>query len=669
MSQRRVAQQINCIASGFNGNSNLDITVSNPVGLDFGASSDFSVAFWMNTAQRSAGRVAVGRRAGTTAADVGWLIGSSAGGGLFVELSDGVTEASSTTSVGPAVNNSSWHLCGVTFDRDGLAQIYVDGVAGNSFSIASVGDISTSATANFRVGRDGSGNNRFQGEIGPLRIWNTLLTSTEIAQLYGSFIVPKTSNLVTEWTFNSIAGTTLYDTSGQGNHGTISSGVVLLKQSTPSRKRKAVGGSLVFNGDFEINPVLVAGTTPASRWIDGTASGSTAARSVFGWSIPSAGVGVSASASFDTTVYRSGSCSMKLDVADTSGSISVGQSLNAGTSAATDDLFILEPSTSYTLTGYIKTINVPTNGAFIDVREHSGSYANVATNSTNKLSGTNDWTRVTVTFTTNATTRFGQVLLRNNVTGNVCTAWFDDIVLTKTTPEARTASGNRLLVRDFGTALSFDAAAASNQVVVPHISAYTFNEVVSCSFWAQSKGVQVDAEILSKNVGGRYPFTFRYNNSNGRIQFAAFDGTFNPGTVGTRYLLRGDGWVHFAGVRDGQTLKFYRNGALQETITDTTTGSTDNSSDIAIGNRTASTKWFGGMIDDVLITNTALSSDAVSALYYRGMKPSTGIVLDLGFNEGSGSTAVDGSEFSNNATITGATYISNVRMIPRTLVS
>jgi hypothetical protein len=117
---------------------------------------------------------------------------------------------------------------------------------------------------------------------------------------------------------------------------------------------------------------------------------------------------------------------MKLSTLNSSGAISVGSFKNV----AAAELFILAPNTSYTLVGYIRTNNVVTNGTFIDAREYSASASTLVTNSSTKLSGTDtSFRQVTVTFTTNASTRFGGILLRLNVTGNTADAWFDDVTL------------------------------------------------------------------------------------------------------------------------------------------------------------------------------------------------------------------------------------------------
>lgn len=193
--------------------------------------------------------------------------------------------------------------------------------------------------------------------------------------------------------------------------------------------------NLVPNGDFELEPPdnSAATTGTATRWIDGTAAGSQAAMSVYRWAIPTGGYAGTAEAQITGDVAGSDlhaiSRVMRLSNTNTTGAISVATYRNA----VPKEYFNMESNTSYTLKAWIKTNNAPTNGAYIDVREFTSAGATNTTRSTTKLAGTNDWQELTLTFTTGATTKLGAVLLRLNVVGNVCDAWFDNIRLYKTT--------------------------------------------------------------------------------------------------------------------------------------------------------------------------------------------------------------------------------------------
>jgi hypothetical protein len=199
--------------------------------------------------------------------------------------------------------------------------------------------------------------------------------------------------------------------------------------------RTNLNGNLIYNGNFEIAPPFTAGSTTANTWIDGTAAGSTALKA-YGWAIPSGAIAASAAAQFDTSISHSGTNSLKLSTLNVTGAITV----SSFKTAAASDLFLISPSTTYTLTFWLKTNNVATNGAFIDFRLYTNAAATITTTSTTKLSGTNDWTQITLSLATGGTAYFGGLFLRNNVTGNVSDAWFDDIVLAPATTVTRTVA-------------------------------------------------------------------------------------------------------------------------------------------------------------------------------------------------------------------------------------
>lgn len=187
--------------------------------------------------------------------------------------------------------------------------------------------------------------------------------------------------------------------------------------------------NLIYNGDFEVAPAFTAAHAVTDKWIDGTASGSDALRA-YGWATSTLTLVAPATAQFDSSVKYSGSNSMKLSTGSATGALEI-VSYKVNNVA---NHFRLDPSTQYTLSAYVKTDNAATNAGFLDCREYTAAGATQATNSTNKLSGTNDWTLLTKTFTTHANTRFGSIILRNDVVGNTSDIWFDEIKLVPTIP-------------------------------------------------------------------------------------------------------------------------------------------------------------------------------------------------------------------------------------------
>jgi hypothetical protein len=188
----------------------------------------------------------------------------------------------------------------------------------------------------------------------------------------------------------------------------------------------------VKNFDFEVAPTFVAATNTASRFIDGTAGGSTTNST---YKVTVSSITASASASFDSTVSASGVNSLKLDVTDATGVISASNVINIGTTTAGIPIM---PNTGYTFSCLARTLNVGTNSVFMDIRQFDATGATITTTSSNKLSGTNTtFTALSGSFTSSPNAVYACYILRNSVAGQASTAWFDDIYLAKTTNPGR----------------------------------------------------------------------------------------------------------------------------------------------------------------------------------------------------------------------------------------
>jgi hypothetical protein len=135
------------------------------------------------------------------------------------------------------------------------------------------------------------------------------------------------------------------------------------------------------------------------------------------------------SAEFDSAEARTGRLTVKLSTTDTTGRVRASHSLNSGasnTTAARSKYEIpLKPSTPYKLSCFVKTNNVAANSVFVTIFLQNVSYVYTQAATTNKLSGNNDWTEVTASFTTGSTIVTGRIELFNDVAGNISDAWFD----------------------------------------------------------------------------------------------------------------------------------------------------------------------------------------------------------------------------------------------------
>jgi hypothetical protein len=132
------------------------------------------------------------------------------------------------------VADGLWHFASFMFDRDGNASIYVDGVYDNSTSISHWSDLEMNSNNPFRIGIYTNADNAgvsgvFSGSMDNVRVYNYIRTQEEILTDYNEGKSVKfgennqdlNSGLVGYWNFEEGAGQTVYDSSGNGNNGTL----------------------------------------------------------------------------------------------------------------------------------------------------------------------------------------------------------------------------------------------------------------------------------------------------------------------------------------------------------------------------------------------------------------------------------------------------------------
>lgn len=369
-----------------------------------------------------------------------------------------------------------WVHIAATYLPNGTCKIYRNGVLISSATSTGTMSVATAQTLTFNS-RSYSGSYA-QSSISNI-VWQNTITSWTDAQVLDIYQTNKLPVGTTMYlALNEGTGTTATDTSGNGNNGTLTAPT--WTTDTPTKTRTAVTfpqrrtpDNLLFNGNFEYVPPFTAATTGVNKWIDGTATGSSNADSPYKWWTPSTFT-ANASAQFDTSVYRSGTASLKLSTLDATGIANAAYGRNVNRQSMELSMVPALTNASYTITGWVKTNNVKTNGAGIDIIEYDGAMGLVLTSSSNRVSGTTDWTQVTKTITTSSTTRYLLVVLRNNVAGNVSDAWFDDITLTTTAPYRNRRSIDNLVENgDFESAPTFVAATTASGWIIGTAAAST----------------------------------------------------------------------------------------------------------------------------------------------------------------------------------------------------
>lgn len=399
----------------------------------------FSFGLWIKTGRVEPASASIYLSSNTTGFTDGFILSRPVGRG-YIEFVVYNTTNIVISIKAEQVSTGGWTHIAATYLPSGACSIYRNG------ELAQTGTSTGTMTASsnlLHLGRR-SYTPVFAGLSANNLVWHnttTPWTAQQVQDLYNKGTIPTGATAV--YPLDEGAGSIAYDTSGNGNDGTITSGT--WSRDTPTKTRKLVNNNLVYNGDFEIAPVVNTGGNPAlHQWLDGSQDGS-ASNAVFGWQYFNwAGT---KQAYFDNTVKRSGSYSMKLSTLAVSSSVGI-RINNQGTGTALNNIPCL-PNTSYTLSGWMKTqVNggAATSGAYLAVVETSGNKTTSVGGggNTTKINITTDWTYYSTTFTTGSTARY--LIPGMQLTGNdgaatlIMDAWFDDIQLYPTTAIARSTS-------------------------------------------------------------------------------------------------------------------------------------------------------------------------------------------------------------------------------------
>jgi hypothetical protein len=129
------------------------------------------------------------------------------------------------------LDDNQWHhAVGIKDAGSGKILLYVDGQSDGEQTV-SMGDTDSDQGLYIGSGHLGRYMDVFMDEVA---IWNEAITAAEITALYNSGVplaassnsgnYTSSANLKGYWRFNENSGTTAYDLSGNGNHGTLTNG-------------------------------------------------------------------------------------------------------------------------------------------------------------------------------------------------------------------------------------------------------------------------------------------------------------------------------------------------------------------------------------------------------------------------------------------------------------
>lgn len=239
-------------------------------------------------------------------------------------------------------------------------------------------------------------------------------------------------------------------------------------------------------------------------------------------------------------------------------------------------------------------------------------------------------------------------------------------------------SGRRI-VRDFGTALSFDGG-SGHSVNLTASAQYANMNTASFECWfnaplnqvgsgggnwrifsvGQPSGTRNDMELFLISTTSASP-----------LRFGAV--VAGVGTIGVVSPIIWNAWNHVVCTNAGDgtgNAKIYVNGLLAGTGSGSTLtlGATPQA---YIGRFVQSAaNEYTGLIDEVVFYNRVLTIDEVQNRYFFGVYPTTGVIGRWNCNDGSGTTLTDQSGNGLNGTLTaGVTWTSNVVNVNRKVIT
>ena len=243
---------------------NDSVTISDNTAVDFGT-SDFSIAFIMQSDTAGYGRL-IDKRSGTS----GYTLSVGTSKELVLELNNGAGSAGFFTSSVYA-DGKLKHVV-ISADRDGNASFYINGVLDETIDISSkAGNLDS--TSDLFIGADApSGVGLYyNGLIAGVKMYSTALTAAQVADLYNNpeKVVPTgvDNTALKLWLpMMEGAGTTAYDGSGNGNHGTISGGTYVNGVGAP------VSQSAVMDWNKGVNRIINSENFIGTGWSSANAT-------------------------------------------------------------------------------------------------------------------------------------------------------------------------------------------------------------------------------------------------------------------------------------------------------------------------------------------------------------------------------------------------------------
>ena len=195
------------------------------------------------------------------------------------------------------------------------------------------------------------------------------------------------------------------------------------------------------------------------------------------------------------------------------------------------------------------------------------------------------------------------------------------------------------------------------------------NDTLSISSWVNVSDKTINQRIVSKTQAGEYSLSLNEGTAicggAGQVCFVIHTGGVYYGAYFPVTSINNSTWYHLTGTYDGETVKIYLDGILQNSNTDPSGSITSIANPICIGAEATATACtggsnFSGLIDDTRIYNRDLTPTEITDLAAGNTSSFTTTTITNNLTFAGGTYSAGGTiNLSGNLLNTGGTFTAN----------
>ena len=215
-------------ATTFNESRFVATSYAQPVNqtpFSFGTTQDFTIEFWVKANNYTDDPALISNKNWNGGANAGFVIAAQSGKFWKVNIGDGTDRLDIE---GGNLQPGVWHHLAVSFDRDGLMTAYEDGAVVGYEKMQNINSINSGLP--FVINQDGTTayGLKFDGSYRDIRVWNSVIPNDVLVEWATKPVSsghPFYNQLLANYKCDETSGTTLTDSSTNGNNATITGSV------------------------------------------------------------------------------------------------------------------------------------------------------------------------------------------------------------------------------------------------------------------------------------------------------------------------------------------------------------------------------------------------------------------------------------------------------------